>query len=299
MQVISAYRFSLKATAFFLSLVISTAQAQTVLTSVEQVDMTYIREEEKLARDVYLFLYDIWQTPVFATISLSEQRHMDAMLSLLNRYGIADPAQNLQSGVFFDGQLQQLYDSLVAKGAMSEIDAIEVGIIIEETDIEDLQLAIENTQRSDIIRTYNNLLKGSRNHLSSFTNILEALGGSVGDNTLPLETSIYEPISQTLYIPAVDVTEAGEVRVYDALLRLIETVPQALEVISVTSISELPATGHASFDFATGILNIPDLVVGALTLESLEGTHYNAELMLTIGAADESIFIVKEVTQQQ
>lgn len=41
--------------------------------------ITYIREEEKLARDVYLTLYELYQASIFENISESEQRHNDIL----------------------------------------------------------------------------------------------------------------------------------------------------------------------------------------------------------------------------
>jgi len=55
--------------------------------------LTYIREEEKLARDVYLYLYDMWGSSIFDNISVSEQAHMDAIKTLIDRYGLDDPAE--------------------------------------------------------------------------------------------------------------------------------------------------------------------------------------------------------------
>ena len=46
-----------------------------VLSAKEASDLIFLREEEKLARDVYLALYDAWGTPIFLNISSSEQKH--------------------------------------------------------------------------------------------------------------------------------------------------------------------------------------------------------------------------------
>ena len=69
-----------------------TSQAQSVLTEAEQNDLQFMREEEKLSRDVYNRLFEIWGSPLFSSIAISEQRHMDAVLNLLNKYTISDPA---------------------------------------------------------------------------------------------------------------------------------------------------------------------------------------------------------------
>jgi hypothetical protein len=46
--------------------------------------LLYMREEEKLARDVYLTLGAHWSLPIFQNIGQSEQAHMDAVKVLLD-----------------------------------------------------------------------------------------------------------------------------------------------------------------------------------------------------------------------
>lgn len=135
--------------------------------------LIFLREEEKLARDVYLFLYDKWGIAEFNTIAGSEVRHMDSVKNLLDRYGLEDPAGSDVPGVFVDAELQAAYDDLVAKGSESARDAIQVGITIEELDIEDLQVLLASTDANDISRVAENLLRGSQNHLASFTSLLD------------------------------------------------------------------------------------------------------------------------------
>jgi hypothetical protein len=152
----------------------SVVQAAT-LTNAEKYWLTYMREEEKLARDVYLVLYDKWRLAIFSNISQSEQTHMDAIKTLLDRYGLPDPA-TAEVGVFTDHALQKLYDDLIAQGSISEVEALKLGVIIEETDIDDLNAAIATTTRKDIKTVYNNLLQGSLNHLKAFVSNLAKYG---------------------------------------------------------------------------------------------------------------------------
>jgi hypothetical protein len=149
----------------------------TNLTTVEAADLTFMREEEKLARDTYLMLGDTWKLTVFSNIASSEQRHMDAILGLLQKYRLPDPAASTLIGEFNNPELQALYEALISKGMQSDIDALMVGGIIEETDMEDIQAAIERSQQADIDAVYENLLCGSRNHLRGFAANLEAFTG--------------------------------------------------------------------------------------------------------------------------
>jgi hypothetical protein len=130
--------------------------------------LTYMREEEKLARDVYLHQNNLWNMPVFSTIAVSEQVHMDAVKILLDRYGLPDPAAGKPEGVFTDPILQKVYNSLTEQGHISRFEALRSGIIVEETDISDLKTAISTAKHSDIRNLYYNLLAGSYPHLCAF-----------------------------------------------------------------------------------------------------------------------------------
>ena len=120
------------------------------LSATEAAAVTYMREEEKLARDVYTTLAATSGNPVFTRIAASEQRHMDALGRLITRYGLTDPAKNEAAGAFQNAELQRLYDELVAKGSASPAAAIEVGRSIEQLDIADLNAreATTNTATS-------------------------------------------------------------------------------------------------------------------------------------------------------
>ena len=138
------------------------------LTADEQYWLTYMREEEKLARDVYLSLGNTWNLPVFTTIAQSEQSHMDSVKTLLDRYGMPDPAAGKAQGEFTNQDLQRLHDDLITQGNISRVEALNVGVLIEETDISDLNKAIATTQKKDIRIVYYHLLQGSGNHLNAF-----------------------------------------------------------------------------------------------------------------------------------
>jgi len=150
--------------------------ATPVLTQAETDGILLMREEEKLARDVYLILSDMWNTNTFGNISQSEQTHMDEVMLLIDKYGLTDPVADNETGVFNNADLQQLYDELVAQGSQSEIDALKVGAAIEEIDILDLEELLAQTDNADIEQVYGDLLTGSMKHLSSFTSVLAKRG---------------------------------------------------------------------------------------------------------------------------
>ncbi|WP_417518340.1 DUF2202 domain-containing protein [Marinobacter sp.] len=150
----------------------------TELTDIETSDLQYMREEEKLARDVYLTLDQHWgsQTQVFARIAVSEETHTSTVDYLLRKFGVEDPVVNDTIGVFTNQELQALYNELVAKGKTSFIDALHVGGLIEEKDMRDILVAISQTDERAITLAYSNLLDGSKSHLKAFVRVIEAQG---------------------------------------------------------------------------------------------------------------------------
>ena len=163
------------------------------LTEAEEQHILYMREEEKLARDVYLTLYELWDAEIFANISESEQRHMDAMKNLITRYGLVDPVVDDAVGMFTNPDFAGLYDELVLAGEISLEEALNVGVRIEELDIADLELALQETSMRTVQRIFHNLLNGSYNHLSAFQRNIETGGTECqgqlgpGDGTCPTD----------------------------------------------------------------------------------------------------------------
>ena len=144
-----------------------TAAAEAPSQSIDQM-LVYLAEEEKLAHDVYAVLGDMWGDQIFTNIQRSEVSHQDQVSSLLTTYGISDPRSS-EVGVFTDTELQALYDQLIAQGSQSVTEAYKVGVLIEETDIADLQESIAATSDPVILTTLNRLLGASENHLKAFS----------------------------------------------------------------------------------------------------------------------------------
>lgn len=139
--------------------------------------LLYIREEEKMARDVYRVLSQKWGNPIFANIAESEQAHMDAMANLLAFYGIVDSVTSDETGEFTDEDIARLYSDHLEQGALSEIEALRVGASIEEYDIVDIWNAYDETDEEQIQTVYQNLYEGSYNHLKAFAYVYELVTG--------------------------------------------------------------------------------------------------------------------------
>ena len=152
----------------------------------EEAGLQFMREEEKLARDSYIVLGDLWGLPVFANISRSEQSHMNGVKQMLGKYQVPDPISDESNvGSFVDPELQALFDDLMAAGEDSVMAALYVGGTIEETDMEDIQHWIDLADHEDIIGVYESLLCGSRNHLRAFVKQIENRGAVYEARVLP------------------------------------------------------------------------------------------------------------------
>jgi hypothetical protein len=133
--------------------------------------LVYLIEEEKLAHDVYSAMFDLWGSRVFGNILNSEETHQSQVLTVMNTRDIADPRSS-KVGVFQNAELQSLYNELIAKGSKSAVDAYEVGVAIEELDIDDITKMLATAKDADVIAMMENLRKGSENHLRAFNNQL-------------------------------------------------------------------------------------------------------------------------------
>ena len=145
------------------------ANAATRPTTAQKLQLQYIIEEEKLARDVYLYLAENVTSSKFANIARAEQSHMDQIAVVLKTYNYFNPTTTRAPGVFRDKTLQALYNTLTAQGSTDVAAAFQVGRDIEELDIKDLQVMLKSTMPADMKLALNNLLKGSYNHLAAFS----------------------------------------------------------------------------------------------------------------------------------
>jgi hypothetical protein len=158
------------------------------LTEQEIEEMVFLRQEEKLARDVYLTLSERWQLPIFGNIANAEQRHMDAVLLVLDAYDVADPVVDDAVGKFTNSKLAGLYGELVASGDQTLTDALTAGATIEDMDLADVYRLLELTSNPRVSLVAENLAKGSRNHLRAYVGVLTARDGSYAPRYLQRAT---------------------------------------------------------------------------------------------------------------
>jgi hypothetical protein len=150
----------------------------TPLSTAEAESLAFMREEEQLAHAVYDYSATLYAPVIFDHIADSEATHTAAVETLLERYRLPDPLQGLPEGTFYTPAFQDLYNALTAVSRVSLIEALKVGVQIEELDIRDIVLQQAIVDNADILMVYDNLIRGSRNHLRSFMKTLTDLGGS-------------------------------------------------------------------------------------------------------------------------
>lgn len=140
--------------------------------------LVLMREEEKLARDVYLTLNEQWDQMVFQHIAQAEVAHMQAVKGLMKKYKVEDPVTFTKDarGKFMHPPFQKLYDSLITTGSASLEGAFRAGAFVEERDLQDLYDARKATQAEDLKTLYGNLIRASEQHLRAFTRNLNRVG---------------------------------------------------------------------------------------------------------------------------
>ena len=156
------------------------------LTGQERVDLLYLYEEEKMARDLYTIAKELYGSNQFTNISESEQRHMDHVVVLFEEYNVDYPSDNAP-GVFDNAEIQAMFDELKVRMESSEMEAVQAALLVEETDIDDIRTLRDRTEKQDLIDVYDSLECGSGNHLRAYHSKLENLGGTYEPQVLTVE----------------------------------------------------------------------------------------------------------------
>ena len=164
--------------------------------------LSFMGNEERLAHDLYLELYnyhvengngEVIQLTNIATGS--ETTHIQTVQSLIKKYdlntsdftnidlpelGYKDtPVDAMVMGTYDIQEIQDLHDTLLAYGQASTQAALEVGCMVEVTDIDDLLVDIESAKASgasDVTTAFEFLRDGSYSHYWSFDQGLKNMG---------------------------------------------------------------------------------------------------------------------------
>ncbi len=163
--------------------------------------LAYMGNEERLAYDLYSQLYeyhlqnsDVELKQLYNIAQRSEAQHIEIVRSLVERYDLnasdftvvdeavapSDTAiEDMPSGVYGVVAVQELYDTLIAKGKVSTQNALEVGCMVEVTDVNDLDRDIalaKESNASDVVAAFEVLKNGSYNHYWAFDKGLKNMG---------------------------------------------------------------------------------------------------------------------------
>ena len=144
------------------------AATPTTLTTSQKAQLKFLVEEEKMARDVYTYLASKVTTRKFSNIARSEQTHMNYMATLLTKYKLWNPTTNRKAGVFYNQEIQALYNALIVEGAAGLLQAYGVGVKVEEHDIATIEEILVNSMPTDMKAALDLLLTASYNHLEAF-----------------------------------------------------------------------------------------------------------------------------------
>ena len=144
--------------------------AQGTLTEQQKTTLATTAQEEKLAQDLYTAFAGRYPAVVFDRISAAETRHLTAVRTQLDRYGLPDPTAGKPAGQFSDPTVRARYDSLLAQGQADQAAALQVGQSVEQTTVTDLRAALNGLAAPDVQQVYNQLLTASQQHLTALQN---------------------------------------------------------------------------------------------------------------------------------
>lgn len=93
---------------------------------------------------------------------------MDSIRHLRSQVNLDIPVDETQTGNFQNSDISQLYLDLIQRGSLSLNDAYQVGLEIENLDIEDLTTRINMANDPGVKEVFNKLLSASYKHKSAF-----------------------------------------------------------------------------------------------------------------------------------
>jgi hypothetical protein len=177
----------------------SSAQATSVaeLTDDQKYALAYMWNEEKLAKDIYLALYDTWEGDTLTLYNIatqSETRHIETVEGLVEAYDInitnlddyndsysEAELRALDAGEYAIAELQELYNTLYAEGNASEQEALQVGCKVEVKDIADLNESIAIAEGvDDLVGAFELLRLQSYQHYKEISDTLRSIGVTEG-----------------------------------------------------------------------------------------------------------------------
>jgi len=127
--------------------------------------VTWMYDQEKLARDLANKFLSRWGDPEFLTTAAAEQRHMDELLAVMNLYGLDPLIQTDTDGEFGDERHSDAFSSLMSRGWQSQRDAYIAAAYLEEWDIQEFTASIADSGETRLTEVYSWLLAGAREQL--------------------------------------------------------------------------------------------------------------------------------------
>lgn len=137
-----------------------------ILSDKEIKGLQYLREAEKLASDFYDVMSDQWNDPILNNLGSAESTHFGSFIFLLHKYDLEDPTAFNNTGIYMNTSIQVFYNSLIARGNMSMLDAYTASGRLGESEIVLLRDQLDRIVNNEDMRIlYRSLITAARNHL--------------------------------------------------------------------------------------------------------------------------------------
>lgn len=145
--------------------------ASGTLTASQRAELVSMALNEKLTHDLYAQFYQAYHLRVFDNVAAAENNHLQALRTLMARYGITDPTAGQPAGNFgASSSAQATYDRLLSQGKASEQAALNVASGLENDAISSYGTALNGLSAQDAVQVLQNLKAAETRHLAAFSN---------------------------------------------------------------------------------------------------------------------------------
>lgn len=144
--------------------------ASGTLTASQRTELVAMAQDEKVTQDLYAQFYQTYHLRVFGNIAAAETNHLQAVRTLMARYGITDPTVGQPAGHFSTDAAQATYDRLLAQGKTSEQAALNVARGLEQGAIARYSTALNGLTAQDARQVVQHLQAAETRHLAAVGN---------------------------------------------------------------------------------------------------------------------------------
>lgn len=133
----------------------------------QRAELASMAQNEKLAHDLYAQLYQAYHLRLFSNLGAAEAGHLQALRTLMARYGVTDPTAGQAAGHFSTPAVQAAYERLLAQARTSQQTALTVARNLERDAIARCTAALNGVTAPDARQVMQHLKAAETRHLAA------------------------------------------------------------------------------------------------------------------------------------